>query len=102
MPTKARPKSMLSFTHRKSSSSSHVKVGDLTETTEEKASHRVTSKADPTKAINEAQPSRYSQAYDGCSRRIVVNKEMQLLRRWSDLLSNLSEPFSTGTATATS
>ncbi|KAL8737868.1 MAG: hypothetical protein Q9181_001271 [Wetmoreana brouardii] len=56
MPAKARPKSMLSFTHRKSSSSSQVKVDNLTETTEEKASHRVTSKADPTKAINEAQP----------------------------------------------
>ncbi|KAL9605819.1 MAG: hypothetical protein Q9179_001005 [Wetmoreana sp. 5 TL-2023] len=59
MPAKARPKSMLSFTHRKSSSSSQVKVDNLTETTEEKASHRVTSKADPTKAINEAQPSQY-------------------------------------------
>ncbi|KAI4207230.1 MAG: hypothetical protein LQ348_000653 [Seirophora lacunosa] len=57
MPAKARPKSMLSFTHRKSSSSSHPKVEELTETTQEKASHRVTSKADPTKAINELQPS---------------------------------------------
>ncbi|KAL8813608.1 MAG: hypothetical protein Q9223_000250 [Gallowayella weberi] len=56
MPAKARPKSMLSFTHRKSSSSSHIKVDNLTETPQEKASHRVTSKADPTKAINEAQP----------------------------------------------
>ncbi|KAL8922095.1 MAG: hypothetical protein Q9208_005405 [Pyrenodesmia sp. 3 TL-2023] len=64
MPTKARPKSMLSFTHRKSSSSSHVKVGDLTETTQEKASHRVTSKADPTKAINEAQPNAVAQALE--------------------------------------
>ncbi|KAL8774678.1 MAG: hypothetical protein Q9209_000617 [Squamulea sp. 1 TL-2023] len=56
MPAKARPKSMLSFTHRKSSSSSQVKVDNLIETPQEKASHRVTSKADPTKAINEAQP----------------------------------------------
>ncbi|KAL8631505.1 hypothetical protein Q9189_002723 [Teloschistes chrysophthalmus] len=56
MPSKARPKSMLSFTHRKSSSSSQVKVENLAETAEEKASHRFTSKADPTKAINEAQP----------------------------------------------
>ncbi|KAL8660965.1 MAG: hypothetical protein Q9202_006035 [Teloschistes flavicans] len=56
MPSKVRPKSMLSFTHRKSSSSSQVKVENLVETTEEKASHRFTSKADPTKAINEAQP----------------------------------------------
>ncbi|KAL8694428.1 MAG: hypothetical protein Q9218_000920 [Villophora microphyllina] len=56
MPSKARPKSMLSFTHRKSSSGSHVKVENLTETAEEKASHRFTSKADPSKAINEAQP----------------------------------------------
>ncbi|KAL8654900.1 MAG: hypothetical protein Q9210_001226 [Variospora velana] len=56
MPARPRPKSMLSFTHRKSSSGSHPKVENLTETTEEKASHRVTSKADPTKAINELQP----------------------------------------------
>ncbi|KAL8950763.1 MAG: hypothetical protein Q9222_003218 [Ikaeria aurantiellina] len=56
MPSKARPMSMLSFTHRKSSSGSHPKVENLTETTQEKASHRFTSKADPTKAINEAQP----------------------------------------------
>lgn len=56
MPAKTRPKSMLSFTHRKNSSGSHPRVENLTETTEEKASHRVTSKADPTKAINEAQP----------------------------------------------
>ncbi|KAL8724008.1 MAG: hypothetical protein Q9166_008186 [cf. Caloplaca sp. 2 TL-2023] len=56
MPARARPKSMLSFTHRKSSSSSQVKVDNLIETPQEKASHRVTSKADPTKAINEAQP----------------------------------------------
>ncbi|KAL8842423.1 MAG: hypothetical protein Q9170_000551 [Blastenia crenularia] len=56
MPGKPRPKSMLSFTHRKSSSGSHPKVDNLTETAQEKASHRVTSKADPTKAINEAQP----------------------------------------------
>lgn len=56
MPAKARPKSMLSFTHRKSSSSSQVKVDNLIETPKEKAAHRVTSKADPTKAINEAQP----------------------------------------------
>ncbi|KAL8929604.1 MAG: hypothetical protein Q9172_000400 [Xanthocarpia lactea] len=48
---------MLSFTHRKSSSSSQVKVDNLIETPKEKASHRVTSKADPTKAINEAQPA---------------------------------------------
>lgn len=60
MPAKARPKSMLSFTHRKSSSSSQVKVDNLIETHAEKASHRVTSKADPTKAINEAQPGQYN------------------------------------------
>ncbi|KAL8714929.1 MAG: hypothetical protein Q9220_001442 [cf. Caloplaca sp. 1 TL-2023] len=47
---------MLSFTHRKGSSGSHPKVENLTETAQEKASHRFTSKADPTKAINEAQP----------------------------------------------
>ncbi|KAL9587113.1 MAG: hypothetical protein Q9212_000480 [Teloschistes hypoglaucus] len=57
MPSKARPKSMLSFTHRKSSSNPQVKVENLAETAEEKASHRFTSKADPTKAINEAQPA---------------------------------------------
>ncbi|CAL8575442.1 hypothetical protein XPA_001365 [Xanthoria parietina] len=57
MPAKVRPKSMLSFAHRRSSSSSQVKIDNLTETHEEKASHRVTSKADPTKAINEAQPA---------------------------------------------
>ncbi|KAL9020996.1 MAG: hypothetical protein Q9185_001823 [Variospora sp. 1 TL-2023] len=57
MPARPRPKSMLSFTHRRSSSGSHPKVENLTETTEEKASHRVTSKADPTKAINELQPT---------------------------------------------
>ncbi|KAL8852230.1 MAG: hypothetical protein Q9221_002940 [Calogaya cf. arnoldii] len=56
MPAKIRPKSMLSFTHRKNSSHPHVTVDNLTETHEEKASHRVTSKADPSKAINEAQP----------------------------------------------
>ncbi|KAL9006461.1 MAG: hypothetical protein Q9188_000769 [Gyalolechia gomerana] len=48
---------MLSFTHRKSSSGSHPNFEHLTETAEEKASHRFTSKADPTKAINEAQPA---------------------------------------------
>ncbi|KAI4277884.1 MAG: hypothetical protein LQ337_001430 [Flavoplaca oasis] len=47
---------MLSFTHRKSSSSSQVKVDNLIESPKEKASHHITSKADPTKAINEAQP----------------------------------------------
>ncbi|KAL8886052.1 MAG: hypothetical protein Q9205_002649 [Flavoplaca limonia] len=48
---------MLSFTHRKSSSSSQVKVDTLIESAKEKASHHITSKADPTKAINEAQPA---------------------------------------------
>ncbi|KAL8902110.1 MAG: hypothetical protein Q9192_000177 [Flavoplaca navasiana] len=47
---------MLSFTHRKSSSSSQAKVDNLIESPKEKASHHITSKADPTKAINEAQP----------------------------------------------
>ncbi|KAL8874606.1 MAG: hypothetical protein Q9174_000069 [Haloplaca sp. 1 TL-2023] len=47
---------MLSFTHRKSSSSSQNQVEDLTETPAERASRRITSKADPSKAINEAQP----------------------------------------------
>ncbi|KAL8944356.1 MAG: hypothetical protein Q9211_000623 [Gyalolechia sp. 1 TL-2023] len=56
---------MLSFAHRKSSSGSHPKVEHLIETAEEKASHRVTSKADPTKAINEAQPGQRPQARFG-------------------------------------
>ncbi|KAI4160630.1 MAG: hypothetical protein LQ342_005563 [Letrouitia transgressa] len=50
---------MLSFTgaiHRRSGSGSSPTVEDLTESPKEKASHRVTSKADPTKAMNEAQP----------------------------------------------
>ncbi|KAL8746596.1 MAG: hypothetical protein Q9190_001404 [Brigantiaea leucoxantha] len=59
MPSRPRTKSMLSFTgvmHRRNSSGSGVVIDSLTETHEEKASKRVTSKADPTKAINEAQP----------------------------------------------
>lgn len=55
---------MLSFTgaiHRRSGSGSSPTVEDLTESPKEKASHRVTSKADPTKAMNEAQPGIYYQ-----------------------------------------
>ncbi|KAL9032596.1 MAG: hypothetical protein Q9214_007896, partial [Letrouitia sp. 1 TL-2023] len=59
MASRPRTKSMLSFTgaiHRRSGSGSSPTVENLTESPKEKASHRVTSKADPTKAMNEAQP----------------------------------------------
>ncbi|KAL8671995.1 MAG: hypothetical protein Q9168_003531 [Polycauliona sp. 1 TL-2023] len=52
---------MLSFTRRKSSSGTQVKIDDLHETPKEKASHHITSKADPSKAINEAQPDAQAQ-----------------------------------------
>ena len=47
---------MLSF--RKSSSSSVPKV-DATETAKEKAAFHINTKADPTKAINEAEPGTF-------------------------------------------
>ena len=54
-----RTKSMLSFTsskkHKRSGSFSKA---DLIETSKEKAANRTTSKADPTKAMNEVQPGK--------------------------------------------
>ena len=56
-PGRPRSKSMLSFgsvrSHRSTGSGGKI---DLTETAKEKAGRRMTSKADPTKAMNEAQP----------------------------------------------
>ncbi|KAL6715734.1 hypothetical protein ACLMJK_006695 [Lecanora helva] len=52
--TRNRRSSILSF--RKSSSSSIPRV-DATETSKEKASYHINTKADPTKAINEAEPA---------------------------------------------
>lgn len=52
---------MLSFTgkNRKTSSGSIPKV-DAAETAKEKAAFHINTKADPTKAINEAQPGTFS------------------------------------------
>ena len=52
---------MLSFTgkNRKDSSGSIPKVG-AAETAKEKAAFHITTKADPTKAINEAQPCMFA------------------------------------------
>lgn len=48
---------MLSFGSRRSRNSTDgVPKMDLTETSKEKSHRRMTSKADPTKAMNEAQP----------------------------------------------
>lgn len=57
---RTRSKSMLSFgsvRSRKSSAGSVTKI-DLTETAKEKSSRKMTSKADPTMAMNEAQPGK--------------------------------------------
>ncbi|KAL8999711.1 MAG: hypothetical protein Q9169_001528 [Polycauliona sp. 2 TL-2023] len=62
MPAKARPMSMLSFTRRKSSGTAQVQIDNLHETAKEKASHHITSKADPSRAINEAQPDAQARA----------------------------------------
>lgn len=52
-----RTKSILSFSgNKKRKSSGSFSRSDLVETSKEKAANRMTSKADPTKAINEAQP----------------------------------------------
>ena len=53
-----RSKSMLSFggSHRSRKSTGSITKIDLTETPKEKSSRRMTSKADPTLAIHEAQP----------------------------------------------
>lgn len=54
---KLRTRSMLSFGSRRSRNSAEgVSKMDLTETSKEKSHRRMTSKADPTKAMNEAQP----------------------------------------------
>lgn len=56
-----RARSVLSFTSNKNRKSiGSFSRATLTETSKEKAAHRVTSKADPTKAINEAQPGGWS------------------------------------------
>ena len=59
---RARSKSMLSFgsvrSHRSTGSGGKI---DLTETAKEKAGRKMTSKADPTKAISEAQPGKEDQ-----------------------------------------
>ncbi|KAL8782835.1 MAG: hypothetical protein Q9213_005074 [Squamulea squamosa] len=89
MPAKARPKSMLSFTHRKSSSSSQVKVDNLIETPQEKASHRVTSKADPTKAINEAQPGCYP-PHGALTGNTESDRIMQMFKHARSLLWKIS------------
>ncbi|MCJ1426021.1 hypothetical protein MMC29_003923 [Sticta canariensis] len=53
-----RARSVMSFTSNKNRKSiGSFSKASLTETSKEKAAHRVTSKADPTKAINEAQPA---------------------------------------------
>ena len=60
-----RSKSMLSFgggRSRKNSGGSPTKV-ELVENTKEKASRRMTSKANPITALNEAQPGKQAMAF---------------------------------------
>ncbi|MCJ1380335.1 hypothetical protein MMC17_003438 [Xylographa soralifera] len=69
-----RSKSMLSFgsvrSHRSTGSGGKI---DLTETAKEKAGRRMTSKADPTKAMNEAQPA--AQAQEGSTLESIRNMQ---------------------------
>ena len=63
---------MLSFTgkNRKTSSGSIPKV-DAAETAKEKAAFHITTKADPTRAINEAQPCTFVQKNQRSSRSLL-------------------------------
>lgn len=58
----SRPKSMLGFPSRKDrkGSSGSIPKVNAGESKEEKARYKINTKADPSKAINEAQPCKYA------------------------------------------
>lgn len=93
---------MLSFTgkNRKTSAGSIPKV-DAAETAKEKAAFHISTKADPTKAIHEAQPCTFA-TDDSKKLRTLLNLRQQLEVPWRPPRSNPLGTLSTAMRMGTS